>query len=190
MSSSFQVPQQPVIPPRSAGEADARPPRGPATLWWFPPVVNDRAARTTAMLVVALSVATVVVSLVGWQVAATVLNLLLFLGFVLRLLAGPRFDPFGQVSVRWLARAVFGEPVMTAGPPKRFAQGIGVVFSGVALVFRLVGWPLAADVVLLLLVVAASLEGFAGLCLGCRMFGWLQNRGVISPDIASDCAVR
>ena len=118
------------------------------------------------------------------------LNLLLFLGFVLRLLAGPRFDPFGQVSVRWLARAVFGEPVMTAGPPKRFAQGIGVVFSGVALVFRLVGWPLAADVVLLLLVVAASLEGFAGLCLGCRMFGWLQNRGVISPDIASDCAVR
>ena len=67
MSSSFQVPQQPVIPPRSAGEADARPPRGPATLWWFPPVVNDRAARTTAMLVVALSVATVVVSLVGWQ---------------------------------------------------------------------------------------------------------------------------
>jgi hypothetical protein len=189
MSSSFQVPEQPVIPPRSVGE-EARPPRGPATLWWFPPVVNDRAARTTAMLVVALSVVTVVVSLVGWQVAATVLNLLLFLGFVLRLLAGPRFDPFGQLSVRWLARAVFGEPVMTAGPPKRFAQGIGVVFSGVALVFRLVGWPVAADVVLLLLVVAASLEGFAGLCLGCRMFGWLQNRGVINPDIPSDCAVR
>ncbi len=181
----------PVIP--SLTEQDARPPRGAGTLWWFPPVVNDRAARTTAMLVVVLTVVTVVVSLLGFGTAALVLNALLFIGFVLRVLAGPRFDPFGQLSVRWLAGAVFGEPLMTAGPPKRFAQGIGVVFSGVALVLRLVSGDaatVAADVVLALLVVAASLEGFAGFCLGCRIFAWLQDRGVVSADIRADCAVR
>lgn len=180
----------PVIPPRSVTDASAVPPSGVGALWWFPPVVNDRAARTTAMLVVGLSVVTVATSVGGWDAVAVVLNALLFGGFVLRVLAGPRFDPFGQLSVRWLARAVFGEPVMTAGAPKRFAQGIGVVFSGAALVLRLVGWPVAADVVLLALVVAASLEGFAGFCLGCRIFSWLQDRGVVSPDVRSDCAVR
>jgi len=45
-------------------------------------------------------------------------------------------------------------------------------------------------VVLALLVVAASLEGFAGFCLGCRIFAWLQDRGVVSADIRADCAVR
>ncbi|WP_110482621.1 DUF4395 domain-containing protein [Corynebacterium provencense] len=178
----------PVIPPLSA--QDSHPPRGIRTLWWFPPVVNDRAARTTAMLVVALSVVVLVFSRTGFATVALVLNVLLLAGFVLRVLAGPRFDPFGQLSVRWLAGAVFGGPVMTAGPPKRFAQGIGVVFSGGSLVLRAVGWDVAADVVLLLLVVAASLEGFVGLCLGCRIFAWLQDRGVIPADVRADCAVR
>lgn len=190
----------PVIPPRSTQEEV--PPAGVRALWWFPPVVNDRAARTTAMLVVVLTVLTVVTSLAGWDAVALVLNTLLFLGFVLRVLAGPRFDPFGRLSVRWLAQAVFGDPLPTAGPPKRFAQGIGVVFSGVALVLRLTGltgstglagstgWTGAADVVLSLLIVAASLEGFVGLCLGCRAFSWLQDRGLISAEIRSDCAVR
>lgn len=170
--------------------ADAAPPRGVATLWWFPPLVNDRAARTTAMLVVALSVIVLVTSRLGLSTVALVLNALLLVGFLLRVLAGPRFDPFGQVSVRWLASAVFGDPVMTAGPPKRFAQGIGVVFSAVSLVFRAVGWDVVADVVLLFLVVAASLEGFAGFCLGCRMFAWLQDRGLVSAEVRADCAVR
>ncbi|MGO1949763.1 MAG: DUF4395 domain-containing protein [Mycobacteriaceae bacterium] len=187
MSSDYLTP---YLTPLSEREAQASPPRGAATLWWFPPVVNDRAARTTAMLVVALSVLTLVFSWTGFKGVAVVLNVLLFGGFVLRVLAGPRFDPFGQLSVRWLAGRVFGDPVMTAGPPKRFAQGIGVAFSGVSLVLRASGLGVAADVVLVLLVVAASLEGFAGICLGCRIFSWLQRVGVVSQDVRADCVVR
>jgi hypothetical protein len=112
------------------------PPTGPSTLWWFPPVVNDRAARTTAMLVVALTVVTVALSMAGFTGAATVAGTLLFVGFLLRVLAGPRFDPFGQLSVRWLAQRVFGPPVLVAGAPKRFAQMIGLLFSGTALGLR------------------------------------------------------
>lgn len=84
----------------SSSGRDARPPCGAGTLWWFPPVVDDRAARATAMLVVALTVVTVVASLLGWGTVALALNALLFAGFVLHLLAGPRFDPFGRLSVR------------------------------------------------------------------------------------------
>jgi hypothetical protein len=193
--------QNPVITPQSQRDAQVAPPSGIGTLWWFPPVVNDRAARTTAMLVVALSAVTLVFSWTGVGTVAVILNVLLLAGFVLRVLAGPRFDPFGRLSVRWLARRVFGDPVMTAGPPKRFAQGIGVVFSGVSLVLRVVGGAVggatggggltvAADVVLLLLVVAASLEGFAGYCLGCRIFSQLQTWGIVSQDIRADCVVR
>lgn len=98
------------------------PPTGPSTLWWFPPVVNDRAARATAMLVVALTVVTVVLSRSGLTVAAMVAGTLLVVGFLSRVLAGPRFDPFGQLSVRWLAQRMFGTPVLVAGAPKRFAR--------------------------------------------------------------------
>lgn len=142
------------------------------------------------MLVVALTVATIATSLLGGHAAALVLNGLLFLGFLLRVLAGPRFDPFGQLSVHWLAQKVFGDPVMTAGPPKRFAQGMGVAFSGISLFLRAAGLTVAADIVLVMLVVAASLEGFAGYCLGCKIFSWLQDRGIINADIPADCAVR
>lgn len=166
------------------------PPTGPSTLWWFPPVVNDRAARTTAMLVVALTVVTVALSRAGFTGAATVAGTLLFVGFLLRVLAGPRFDPFGQLSVRWLAQRVFGPPVLVAGAPKRFAQVIGLLFSGTALGLRVAGLTGASDVVLLLLVAAASLEGFMGVCLGCLLFARLQQWGVVPGDIRADCAVR
>ncbi|OLT50776.1 hypothetical protein BJF89_09850 [Corynebacterium sp. CNJ-954] len=159
-------------------------------MWWFPPVVNDRAARTTAMLVVALTVVTVALSMAGFTGAATVAGTLLFVGFLLRVLAGPRFDPFGQLSVRWLAQRVFGPPVFVAGAPKRFAQMIGLLFSGTALGLRVAGLTGASDVVLLLLVAAASLEGFMGVCLGCLIFARLQQWGVVPGDIRADCAVR
>ncbi|MGJ0182427.1 DUF4395 domain-containing protein [Corynebacterium glyciniphilum] len=166
------------------------PPTGPSALWWFPPVVNDRAARTTAMLVVALAAVTVVLSWMGLAVPAMVTATLLFGGFILRVLAGPRFDPFGQLSVRWLAQWVFGEPVLVGGAPKRFAQMIGLVFSGAALGLRAADLTGASDIVLILLIVAASLEGFMGVCLGCLLFGRLQQWRVIPGDIRSDCAVR
>jgi hypothetical protein len=177
---------QPVL---SAPATEATPPRGVSALWWFPPVVDDRAARSTAVLVVVLTVAVLVLSRCGGDTVAEAGNGLLFLGFVLRVMAGPRFDPFGQLSVRFLARRLYGDPVLVAGAPKRFAQLIGVVVSGTALGLRLTGFTVAADTVLLVLLVAAALEGFLGYCLGCRLFSQLQRRGIVSADIRADCAL-
>ena len=177
---------RPVLARRTT---DPGPPRGVATLWWFPPVVNDRAARSTAVLVVLLTVVVLVLSRAGWSTAADVAHGLLLLGFLLRVLAGPRFDPFGQLSVRYLAGRLFGDPVPVAGAPKRFAQLIGALFSGTALALRLTGFAGAADVVLVGLLLAAALEGFLGFCLGCRMFSQLQRLGVVSDEVRSDCAL-
>ena len=147
----------------------------------FPNPVNDKAARTVATGVVILSALTLVT---GWWW----LTVPLALGFVGRVLAGPRLSPLG-----WLAMKVIGprlgDPVLTPGPPKRFAQGIGVVFSTAAAVLALgFGQHLAAAVVLGVLVVFATLEAALGFCAGCWAFGHLMRLGVIPEETCEACA--
>src|SRR5436305_9327578 len=89
----------------------------------------------------------------------------LFYGFVARVLTGPKLSPLGQLVTRVITPRLPFEPKMVAGPPKRFAQGMGVAFSGTSLVLLLTGHWFAAQVVLGLLIIAASLEAFVGLCL-------------------------
>ena len=75
------------------------------------------------------------------------------------------------------------------GPPKRFAQGMGVVFSTAALVLALAfGDHTAADVVLVLLAVAAGLESVFAICLGCHVFGWLMRAGIVPESVCAECA--
>src|SRR6478752_6080610 len=45
----------------------------------------------------------------------------------------------------------------------------------------------AAWILLAVLIVAASLEAFAGFCLGCAIFGLLQRRGLIPEDVCEAC---
>jgi len=86
-------------------------------------------------------------------------------------------------------------PKMVAGPPKRFAQAIGVVFSTTALVLWF-GFHLAVAtwVVVGLLATAATLESALGICLGCIGFGYLMKAGIIPrrsvwPVPTSPCVI-
>ena len=104
-------------------------------------------------------------------------------------LAGPRFSPLAllasRVVVPWLGRP----PKPVPGPPKRFAQGIGVVFSTTALVLAFgFGQTTAAWVVLALLACAAFLEAAFGICLGCKVFSLLMRFGVIPESVCEECA--
>ncbi len=76
------------------------------------------------------------------------------------------------------------EPRPVAGPPKRFAQAIGVVFSmtAVALTFGFDEWG-AAKIVLGLLATAAFLESAFGFCLGCKAFALLVRAGAVPDDV-------
>lgn len=145
----------------------------------FPNPVNEKAARTVAAGVVALTVITLITS-------HPIPLVLLTLGFWGRVLAGPRLSPLGWLAQRVIAPR-FGLPSFVPGPPKRFAQGIGTVFTTTATILYFAGAETTAWAVLLVLLVAASLEAFVGFCLGCYIFGHLQNWGVIPANVCEAC---
>ena len=147
----------------------------------FPNPVNDKAARTVATGVVALGVLTLAT---GWWW----LLVPLALGFLGRVLAGPRLNPLGWLAMRVVGPRL-GAPVLTPGPPKRFAQGIGLAFSTTAAVLALVlDLHLAAGVVLGVLVLFATLEAALGFCAGCWVFGHLMRLGVVPEETCEACA--
>lgn len=150
----------------------------------FPEIVNDYAARCTAALVVTLAVVTMLVSppVQIWLAA------ILVAGFVLRVAGGPRYSPFGRLSVHILAPRVSAEPKMVSGAPKRFAQSIGLAMSTIALVLLVTGLTVAGTVVLGVLVLAALAESALGFCLGCWMYAHLQRAGIFSQDSCVECA--
>jgi hypothetical protein len=147
----------------------------------FPNPVDEHAARVVALGVVALSV----------LILATGQHWLLMplaYGFLARVLTGPRLSPLGLLATRVVAPRLPVRPRLVAGPPKRFAQGIGLAFSATAALLAL-GLHLdgAADIVLLGLTMAASLEAFAGICLGCRVFALAMRLGVIPTAVCEAC---
>lgn len=146
----------------------------------FPAVVNEKAARVVAGGVVLL---TATALLTGWLW----LSALLAVGFALRVAAGPRFSPLGQLATKVVAPRL-GAAKLVPGPPKRFAQAVGLVFTLAATLFLVAGLPVVSTGLLSVLLVFATLESVAGFCAGCWAFGWLMRWGVVSDDVCAACA--
>jgi hypothetical protein len=80
-------------------------------------------------------------------------------------------------------------PNYVPGPPKRFAQGIGATLTvTAALLYFGLGLTTAADVLLGLLIVAATLESVFAICLGCKAFAVLMRAGVIPESVCEECS--
>ena len=146
----------------------------------FPNPVNETSARLVASGVV-LQVIVFLVTRQGW------LLLPLTYGFLARVIAGPSFSPLGQLVTRVVTPRVHVQHRFVPGPPKRFAQGVGLVFSGGALLSWGLGVHTVAYVLAAGLVVAASLEAFAAICLGCIVFARLMRWGVIPASACEAC---
>jgi hypothetical protein len=108
-------------------------------------------------------------------------------GFVARVACGPRFSPVGLFATKVVAPRLAGRAKFVPGPPKRFAQAVGVLFSVTASVLWLVGETGPARVVVLMLAAAAFLEAAFALCLGCKAFAVLMRVGVIPESVCEDC---
>ena len=148
----------------------------------FPNPVNDYAARTVASGVVVMCVAAIAFRQ-PWILIP------LAYGFWARVLSGPTVSPLGQFATRVVAPRLPFAPRLVPGPPKRFAQGIGVVFSTTALVLWFgFGLSTATWVVLAMLAAAAFLEAALGLCLGCKAFAVLMKVGVIPEEVCLACS--
>jgi hypothetical protein len=150
-------------------------------LFAFPNPVNEKAARVVAGVVL-------VTAIVILATGAYWLLVPLAYGFWARVLTGPTLSPLGTLAQRVIAPRL-GPSRPVAGPPKRFAQGMGAAFSTAALILALaLGDHTAANVVLGLLVLAAGLESIFAYCLGCKVFALLMRAGLIPEAVCAECA--
>jgi hypothetical protein len=152
-----------------------------AGLFSFPNPVNEVSARLVAGGVVLLSLVTIVFDQ-PWLTAV------IAYGFLARVLTGPTLSPLGQFVTRVITPRlpVAARPV--AGPPKRFAQGIGALLSTTAAVLALgLDQRTPAYLVLGAVVVAATLESVFALCIGCKLFAVLMRAGVIPQEVCERC---
>lgn len=131
----------------------------------FPDTVNETSARLVAAGVVVQAM------LFFWIGSGWLLVPLLY-GFLARVLTGPTLSPLGQFATRVATPFVERFAVTSRrvpGPPKRFAQGIGLAFSSGAAVAWLLGAPVITSLLLAGLIGAALLESVAAYCLGCAI---------------------
>ena len=135
----------------------------------FPNPVNETSARLVAAGVVAQAIVFLFVR--EWWVLVP-----LTYGFVARVATGPTLSPLGQfvtriatpaVETRLLERDPKFRSRQVPGPPKRFAQSIGLGFTAAASLSWALGASGLAVVLVALLAVAATLEAVFAICLGC-----------------------
>ncbi|MGI9645575.1 MAG: DUF4395 domain-containing protein, partial [Ilumatobacteraceae bacterium] len=121
----------------------------------FPDPVKETSARVVAAGVVAMA-------LLFLATGEGLLLVPIVYGFVARVATGPTLSPLGQFATRlgtpFLERRFGVRSRLVPGPPKRFAQAIGLAFSGMAALAWLAGFPAGAYGLLAALVVASTLE--------------------------------
>ncbi len=146
----------------------------------FPHPVNETSARIVAAGAVVMS-ATFAATGAAWILIP------LTYGFVARVTTGPALSPLGLLATKVITPRLTVQHRFVAGPPKRFAQFVGVLFSATASMLWLLDLGTAARIVAAILAGAAFLESAFAVCLGCIMFGWLIRWGVVPERICEQC---
>ena len=147
----------------------------------FPSEVNDTSARIVASGAV-LMAAGYAVS--GWSWILIPLTY----GFTARVLSGPTFSPLARLATQVITPRLQGPHRIVPGPPKRFAQGIGALFSITASALYLFDLGTASRWVAAALAGPAFLEAAFGFCVGCKMFAGLMKIGVIPESVCVECS--
>lgn len=133
------------------------------SLFSFPDPVNETSARVVAAGVVAMSLGYLATG--WWPLLAA-----LVYGFLARVATGPTLSPLGRIATEVVTPRLDVEHRFVPGPPKRFAQAIGLTVSVTAAVAALLGAPLVAAGAVAMLVIAAGLEAGFAVCLGCIIY--------------------
>ena len=150
----------------------------------FPNPVNEVAARTVAGGVVVLSLGTLLLSFADHRFLW--ITVPIALGFIARVLTGPKLSPLGQLATKVVAPRV-GHEKLVPGPPKRFAQAIGATVTSLTVLLVALGFAIGPQVLLAMIVVFATLESVFAICVGCIVFGYLMKRGIIPEDVCEAC---
>ena len=146
----------------------------------FPNPANETSARLVAAGVVLISTTFLLTN-------STLVLVALAYGFTARVAAGPAFSPLALLVTRVVTPKLNFNHKFVPGPPKRFAQTIGLVFSSSALLLALLDFSLAAKLVIAGLIFAALLESVFAICLGCIAFSYLMKLGAIPESVCESC---
>ena len=150
------------------------------TLFSFHNPVNEAAARSVALGVVGMTVLALATSWAWLLIPLTY-------GFLARVATGPTLSPLGQFATRVSGPRIAAWQKFVPGQPKRFAQAMGAVLTSAAsITWFAAGWSVARWF-LVPLVVAATLEGVFGYCVGCTIFGWLIRAGLVPESVCAEC---
>lgn len=102
--------------------------------------------------------------------------------FVWGVVAGPAKHPYGLLFRTFIRPQLPAPPYLEPEAPPRFAQGVGLLVTGVGVVLEVFGIPYALVVAAGAAFVAAFLNAAFGLCLGCELFGLLRRAGIVGKS--------
>ena len=150
------------------------------TIFDFPNPVNDYAARTVASMVIIVCIAILITNNI-W------ITLFLVYGFIARVATGPTLSPIGLLATKVIVPLLKLPNKPVPGPPKRFAQAIGLFVSAISLILFIVGIDFWGRAAIVILAFFAGLEAFLGFCTGCFIFNHLMKFGLIPKTVCEAC---
>lgn len=143
------------------------------------PVVNDRAVRATAGIMMMLGIFACFHSFYTRDfVFLKIVIILFFFDFLLKTLKGPMKSFFGFFGRKVVSKQ---KPEFVGAIQKRFAWSLGLGLSLLLLVM-LVFINIETNITLGIFSVFLALmwlESSMGICIGCYMFNWLIKMGII-----------
>ena len=149
----------------------------------FPNPVNEYAARFVAFFVMFFSLVILITNNL-WAVS------LLFIGFLLRLLFGPRVSPFALITLKLIIPLLKNPNKSVPGPPKRFAQFIGALITLIAsIIYFFTTYNVIVISILGVLILFTFLESVLSFCFGCYVFNLLIKVRLIPKNICEACII-
>ena len=153
----------------------------------FPELINEVAARLVAIGVLVLSSVVLFLLIDKNNYVLFFLSILIY-GFLARVSSGPKISPLALFVTKLIVPRLNFKEKLVPGPPKRFAQGIGLIFSLFTAITFVVNLNSISIILISILILFAALEAFIGFCAGCKVFKLLMNIGLIPNDVCEKCA--
>ena len=132
--------------------------------------VDEHIARLTALSVLVLTI-------IGLVLKSPLLMALLAADFALRAFGFSRFSPLRAVA-GWEDKLLSLHPKLTDGAPKRFAAGVGMLFSASIALALALEWYTPGLAIGAVLIACAFLESALNFCVGCYVYTFLLGRWI------------
>ena len=154
----------------------------------FPELINEPAARLVASGVLFMSLLSICLISLEANFAWIVLLIMTY-GFLARVSSGPKISPLALLVTKVLVPKFNMDEKLVPGPPKRFAQSIGLIFSTSIFILWLINFHSVCIFLLSILSIFAFLESVLGYCFACKVFKILISVGLIPEEVCERCAV-